>query len=121
MPVCVRAFRRPGDAEDTVRAKIYSRNGAIALSDCVPIFERMGLFVAFETGYPVKPSAKAAEDGPDEYWIHAHAMRRTDGREIELGQVASGFAQKDCRGVAWRKACRFGPVPDLCRSFDHVS
>ena len=99
MPVCVRAFRRPSDATNAVRAKIYSRDGVIALSDCVPIFERMGLFVEFETGYPVRPATKAAADGPDAYWIHAHAMRRADGGEIELGEIAKAF--EDAFAAIW--------------------
>ncbi|MEL6862418.1 MAG: NAD-glutamate dehydrogenase domain-containing protein, partial [Pseudomonadota bacterium] len=92
-PICVRAFRRDGDAKNSVRAKIYSRDGVIALSDCVPIFERMGLFVEFETGFPIRPATKAAEDGPDAYWVHAHSMRRADGAEIELEDVAGAFEQ----------------------------
>ncbi|MEO0606629.1 MAG: NAD-glutamate dehydrogenase, partial [Pseudomonadota bacterium] len=98
-PVCVRAFRRADDADDVLRAKIYARNGAIALSDCVPIFERMGLFVAFETGYPVKPSSKPVPDAPDEYWIHAHLMRRIDGRAINIAEIAAAF--EDAFAAIW--------------------
>ena len=49
-PIAVRAFRDPQDPDRFIRAKIYSRSGSIALSECVPVFERMGLFVAFEAG-----------------------------------------------------------------------
>ncbi|MEP1143118.1 MAG: NAD-glutamate dehydrogenase [Henriciella sp.] len=90
-PVCLRARRLDGDAGDRVRAKIYSRNGAIALSDCVPVFERMGLFVAFETGYPVRPSEKPVADAPDEYWVHSLSMRQIDGRDLDLGAIGQAF------------------------------
>ncbi len=90
-PIALRAYRRDSDQTDKVRAKIYSRSGAIALSDCVPVFERMGLFVAFETGYPVTPDSKPVEDAPDEYWVHSLSMRRVDGKDIDLEEIGSVF------------------------------
>lgn len=90
-PICLRAFRRPNDADGKIRAKIYSRNGAIALSDCVPVFERMGLFVDFETGYPVSPDAKPVEDAPDEYWVHSLSMRLGASKAIDLDTVGQAF------------------------------
>ena len=90
-PICLRAYRRDTDEAYRIRAKIYSRNGAIALSDCVPIFERMGLFVSFETGYPVAPSQKPVPDAPDEYWVHSLSMRRADGGEIDLAETSEAF------------------------------
>ena len=90
-PICLRAFRRDSDDPGRIRAKIYSRDGAIALSDCVPIFERMGLFVAFETGYPVTPTQKPVADAPDEYWVHSLSMRRADRADIDLDQTGAAF------------------------------
>ncbi|MEM9054749.1 MAG: NAD-glutamate dehydrogenase domain-containing protein, partial [Pseudomonadota bacterium] len=90
-PVQLRAFRLETDGKSEIRAKIYARNGSIALSDCVPVFERMGLFVAFETGYPVRPSRKPAPSAPDTYWIHALSMRRMDGKPINLNEVKTAF------------------------------
>ncbi|MEM9570265.1 MAG: NAD-glutamate dehydrogenase [Pseudomonadota bacterium] len=126
-PICLRAYRRDTDDPGRIRAKIYSRDGAIALSDCVPIFERMGLFVAFETGYPVTPSQKPVADAPDEYWVHSLSMRRTDRADIDLAQIGeafeaafvavwSGQAENDGfnalvfnAGLTWRRAA-------LCRA-----
>ncbi len=126
-PICLRAYRKETDDTGRIRAKIYSRNGAIALSDCVPIFERMGLFVSFETGYPVTPSQKPVVDAPDEYWVHSLSMRRGDGAEIDLAEIGeafeaafvavwSGLAENDGfnalvfnAGLSWRKAA-------LCRA-----
>lgn len=90
-PVALRAYRRHTDEPAKVRAKIYSRNGAIALSDCVPVFERMGLFVAFETGYPVTPTSKPVADAPEEYWVHSLSMRRADGQDIDLDETGGVF------------------------------
>ncbi|NQY12733.1 MAG: NAD-glutamate dehydrogenase [Henriciella sp.] len=90
-PICLRAYRRDSDGPGRIRAKIYSREGAIALSDCVPIFERMGLFVSFETGYPVTPSQKPVADAPDEYWVHSLSMKRSDRADIDLLQISEAF------------------------------
>ena len=92
-PVRLRAYRRGGDTDDAIGAKIYARNGAIALSDCVPVFENMGLFVEFETGYPVTPDPKPVPNGPDTYWVHALKMRTASGEPLDLDEVASRFEE----------------------------
>lgn len=134
-PVQLRAFRLDTDSNGDIRAKIYARNGSIALSDCVPVFERMGLFVAFETGYPVKPQRKPVPSAPDTYWIHDLSMRRLDGKPINLEEVKaafentfvsvwSGLAENDGfnalifnAGLKWREAAL---VRALC-SYRHQS
>ena len=92
-PILLRAFRPDGMPEHEISAKIYSRSGSIALSDCVPVFENMGLFVDFETGYPVHPDPKPVADGPDTYWIHSLRMRTADGAPLDIDEVASRFAE----------------------------
>ncbi|MEM7781659.1 MAG: NAD-glutamate dehydrogenase domain-containing protein, partial [Pseudomonadota bacterium] len=90
--VCVRAFQQTRDGPNVLRAKIYVRDGAIPLSDCVPIFENMGLFVNFETGYPVRPSQKLAKDAPETYWIHHVKMKYPKGVDpAEFGEIADRF------------------------------
>lgn len=126
-PVGLRAFRRNGDGDNRIRAKIYSRSGAIALSDCVPVFERMGLFVDFETGYPVTPTEKPVDDAPDEYWVHSLSMKLDIADGVELDDINqafedafvavwSGLAENDGfnalvfnAGLTWREAA-------LCRA-----
>ena len=51
----------------------------------------MGLFVEFETGYPVSPNEKPAEDAPSEYWVHALSMRRQDSSHIDLDSIRDAF------------------------------
>ncbi|MEM0985745.1 MAG: NAD-glutamate dehydrogenase [Pseudomonadota bacterium] len=121
-PVRLRAYRNAGDGDDAVRAKIYSRTGAIPLSDCVPVFENMGLRVKFETGYPVRPQTPPAEGAPEVYWVHDLFMWSPDGGAIDLGTVAAplqdafaaiwnGVAENDgfnqlviSAGATWRQA-----------------
>ncbi|MEE2878582.1 MAG: NAD-glutamate dehydrogenase domain-containing protein, partial [Pseudomonadota bacterium] len=92
-PMRLRAYRAENDDDTVVRAKIYSRNGSIALSDCVPVLENLGLFVSFETGYPVEPSPKPVEDAPDTYWVHALKTRTADGRALDLEDLAERFEE----------------------------
>lgn len=90
-PVLARAFRADGDDADNIRVKIYARKGSIPLSRCVPVFEHMGLFVNFETGYPIRPPEKPAADAPETYWVHSLSMRSVDGSPVDLGTLAHGF------------------------------
>ncbi|MFN3312591.1 MAG: NAD-glutamate dehydrogenase [Hyphomonas sp.] len=90
-PIVARAFRNDHDRASKVRIKIYTRTGSIPLSRCVPVFENLGLFVDFETGYPVRPLTKPAEDAPDVYWVHALSMETADGSSLELDQLALAF------------------------------
>lgn len=90
-PVGLRAYHCESDTDGRIRAKIYSRSGAIALSDCVPVFERMGLFVDFETGYPVTPAKKPVSDAPEEYWVHALSMKLDSADGVKLDDISQAF------------------------------
>lgn len=121
-PVVARAYRLESDEPQKVRVKIFARDGAIALSRCVPVFEKIGLFVHFETGYPVRPLTKPVADAPDTYWIHSLAMQPADGSVVALDHLAraleaafiavwSGKADNDgfnrlvlTAGANWREA-----------------
>ena len=121
-PMVARAYRRDTDESTKVRVKIFARDGAIALSRCVPVFENLGLFVHFETGYPVRPPFKPVADAPDVYWVHSLAMESADGKPLALQGLAraledafiavwSGKADNDkfnrlvlTAGASWREA-----------------
>ncbi len=121
-PVVARAYRGVDEDADKIRVKIYSRNGSIPLSRCVPVFEKMGLFAAFETGYPIRPTEKPVPDAPDVYWVHDLSMRSENGAPIDLTLVAhrleetfvavwGGIAENDGfnrlvleAGATWREA-----------------
>ncbi len=92
-PVRMRAFQLEGDDEETLQAKIYVRDGAIPLSNCVPVFEHMGLFVASETGFPVRPSLRLAPDAPETYWIHHVQMRIPNAPPVAMDLLADRFEQ----------------------------
>ncbi|MFN7055354.1 NAD-glutamate dehydrogenase [Hyphomonas sp.] len=92
-PIVARAYRMGSDADSKVRMKVYTRTGSIPLSRCVPVFENLGLFVDFETGYPVRPLTKPAADAPDVYWIHSFSMQTADGGALELDSLSGAFEE----------------------------
>ncbi|MBY9066453.1 NAD-glutamate dehydrogenase [Hyphomonas sp. WL0036] len=92
-PIVARAYRHGADDASKVRVKIYARTGSIALSRCVPVFENLGLFVDFETGYPVRPLTKPVADAPDVYWVHSLSMKTADGSALDLDTIAHDFEQ----------------------------
>ncbi|MEM7006418.1 MAG: NAD-glutamate dehydrogenase, partial [Pseudomonadota bacterium] len=83
----MRTYRKADDGEHQVRAKVYSRGKPLALSESVPVFENMGLFVDFETGYPVRPARRMSDDGPDVYWIHNLRMKTEAGSKVDLDEA----------------------------------
>ncbi len=99
VPIRLRAYRAPGLSANRLSAKIYSRTGAIPLSDCVPVFENMGFRVEFETGYPVRPQTPPVDDAPETYWVHALSMWSENGTDIDLDRVAAPMA--DAFAAIW--------------------
>jgi len=89
--VRMRAYCREEDAEHVIRARIYSRGTPISLSQSVPVFENMGLFVDFETGYPVRPAAPPSADAPEVYWVHDLMMRRANNGAIQFENIQQAF------------------------------
>ena len=79
-PADVRVYTVGGDAKTTFRAKFYSYNQRLELSDVMPIFSNMDMHVAQETGYKVSPEKSRP------IWIHDYEMRL-------------GFAPKDRSGL----------------------
>ncbi len=90
-PIGLRAYRGEDDSPQTIRAKIYSRGASVPLSESVPLFENMGLFVEFETGYQIIPRKQPSEDAPAKYWIHYVSMRHDRGAEIDLETIRDAF------------------------------
>ncbi len=91
-------YRRPTDAAQTLRLKIYNASHIIALSDCLPMLEHLGLKVISEHAYELE----RADGG----CIHDfHLMRRGRGAidledakvriERLMGDVWSGVVEDD--------------------------
>ena len=97
-PIRLRAFRRDGDPESSLRAKIYAYKEPVELSSCVPVLENMGLFVVSETGYPVK----LGMNGTD-FWVHDVLMREQDRKAIDLSRIKTVF--EDAFEAIWTDHC----------------
>jgi glutamate dehydrogenase len=97
--VRMRTYKHPEDADDTMRAKVYSRGTPLALSESVPVLENMGLFVMFEVAYRVCPSQRPRDDAPHTYWVHSFMMRSQNGEPVDL--VANGKAFEDAFAAIW--------------------
>ncbi len=97
--VRMRTYKQAGDADDYVRAKVYSRGTPLALSESVPVLENMGLFVVFEVAYRVCPSQRPRDDAPHTYWVHSFMMRSQSGEPVDL--VANGAAFEDAFAAIW--------------------
>ncbi len=112
-----RVFRRPGDAENVINIKFYRRGEPLKLSNVIPPLEHLGLNVAQEATYAVKPA-----DGADECAIHDFSAEERMGRPIDVGAsqkhieealeaIFSGRTEDDgfnalvvSAGLNWREA-----------------
>ncbi len=88
----VRAYRRPGDADNIMRCKFYARGDVLALSATVPILENMGLFVDSEVNFELQLRAGAFHAAQR---IHVHDIecRSADGKPIDLERAGALFEQ----------------------------
>jgi len=68
-PADVRVYAEDGDAETTFRAKFYSYDQRLEISDIMPIFSNMDLHVAQETGYRI------SREKTRPVWVHDYEMR----------------------------------------------
>jgi len=75
-PLAFSLYRPPEAAPGTLRFKLFHRGAPLALSDAMPMLERMGLRVLEERPYRVH----AADSAP--VWIHDYGL--SAGEDIEL-------------------------------------
>ncbi|PQA86518.1 NAD-glutamate dehydrogenase [Hyphococcus luteus] len=88
-PMVVRAYRKPGDGEKSVRIKIYKRGEPMSLSKLIPTIENLGLSVLQEASYQVSPFG----GGKESFWIHDFNTEQTSGQPITLPDVKEAFEE----------------------------
>ncbi len=114
-PLTVHLYRPPEGDEELLRFKIYGRNRLIALSDALPMLERMGLRVLSARPYEIEPRSGSAT------WILDFDLTAGRGINIEVleiknlfqeafAQVCSGAVENDgfnrlvlAAGLQWRQ------------------
>ncbi len=112
----VRAYRKAGDDEASLRCKIVAQGASLPLSETLPILENLGLFVVSEQNFELRCAHC------EHLYVHDLEMRAADGAAIAFGAVNeafeeafeaiwSGLAESDGfnriilkRGVRWREA-----------------
>jgi glutamate dehydrogenase len=88
---------RPLEApEGTLRAKVYKRGRPLTLSDMLPLFENMGVEVADERPYELKPA------GADRAWIYDFGLTHPGRDELDTDEIRDAF--EDALLRAWRGA-----------------
>ena len=58
--VTAKVYARPGDAADQLRLKLFVGGEFIPLSDCLPVFENLGLKVIAEAAFALNPALDSA-------------------------------------------------------------
>jgi glutamate dehydrogenase len=81
-------------APGALRAKLYRSDRPLALSDMLPLFENMGMAVADERPYEVRPQ------GSNTVWIYDFGLTYAGDGEFEIDRVREAFQDAFLR--AWR-------------------
>ncbi len=81
-------YRPEDDSPETVHLKLYHADGALPLSDVIPMLENMGLKVIGEEPFAVEYNYG---DGVGPVWVHDFQMESRSGAEIDLAAVRESF------------------------------
>ncbi|GIU67817.1 NAD-glutamate dehydrogenase [Candidatus Phycosocius spiralis] len=88
--VRVRAYRRPGDHDNVLRAKLYKAGNPTPLSAAVPIFESMGLYVESETPHCIM---RSVNDQQESMWVQDVSMHIANNQPLDFKVVEGSFEQ----------------------------
>src|SRR3954471_25023491 len=118
-PRAVTLYRRERDGRDRVNLKVFSRGGALPLSERVPLLENLRFHVINERTYRVAPAS--ASEG-ERVWLYDMALERAFGSAIDIAAIEGpieaailalfrGLAESDGfnrlaleAGLSWRDA-----------------
>jgi len=97
-PMAVRLYRPLDSAPGMVRFKIFSRT-KVALSDSLPVLERMGARVLDEHPYQLRPAVPGADAAED--WIHDLGLQLPPETDFALvrERFESLFVQVWCKAL----------------------
>ena len=74
-------FRTNGDANSSIRFKVFNKGASVPLSDVLPMPENMGLRVIDEIPHEIR------DDQGECVWIHDFGMVTRDGAEIDVDGI----------------------------------
>ncbi|MEO0956972.1 MAG: NAD-glutamate dehydrogenase [Pseudomonadota bacterium] len=105
-PLGLHFYRRLEDDDDRVRFKIFHKGGAVPLSDCLPVLEKMGFRVLNEHPYLIE-----GEGG--ETWIHDFLMVSATGCPIDLAKPRSRVKLEEGFDAVWNGTAENDPLNRL--------
>jgi glutamate dehydrogenase len=80
--IAAHVYGKPGDPDSALRLKLFVKGGIVALSECLPVFENLGLKVIAEQTYQLTP---LSESGAVEHvTLHNFLMSRADGQPADI-------------------------------------
>ena len=79
------AYGRPDDSADALHLKLFVRGDFVPLSECLPVFENLGLKVIAEDAFALSPFAENGE--PQEAALQNFLMLRADGKAAEIERL----------------------------------
>jgi glutamate dehydrogenase len=94
-------YGRDGDKANALHLKLFARGGFVALSDCLPVFEKLGLKVIAEDSFALTPVARDGK--PAEVALQNFLMERADGKPADLERVKPLL--EDAFHAVWAGRC----------------
>src|SRR5262245_6439748 len=91
-------YGQPGDAESELRLKLFVRGNIVPLSDCLPVFENLGLKVIAEDTFALAPLSDSGK--VDSVSLHSFLMRCADGKPADLARIKPLL--EDAFHAVWR-------------------
>ncbi|MFP4004405.1 MAG: NAD-glutamate dehydrogenase, partial [Alphaproteobacteria bacterium] len=95
--VAITCTRQEGEPDHTLHVKLFNWDDPLPLSDCLPVFENMGLRVLDESPYRVDlrrdtgRTAAGVSGGGRSIWIHNFRMEHIEGRAIGVPGPGGAF------------------------------
>ncbi|HMI96364.1 MAG TPA: NAD-glutamate dehydrogenase [Micropepsaceae bacterium] len=79
------AYGHLDDTVDALRLKLFVHGGFVPLSECLPVFENLGLKVIAEDAFALNPFGEDGE--PEEIALQNILMARADGEAVEIERL----------------------------------
>ncbi|HEY4265804.1 MAG TPA: NAD-glutamate dehydrogenase domain-containing protein, partial [Micropepsaceae bacterium] len=97
-PLAAHFYSRNGDVPDALHLKLFVHGLFVPLSECLPVFENLGLRVIAEDAFALAP---LAEDGTGQsVALQNFLMARSDGKPVEIERLRPLL--EDAFHAVWR-------------------
>jgi glutamate dehydrogenase len=96
--ISAHVYGLPGDAENALHLKLFVRGSVVALSDCLPVFENLGLKVIAEQTFALSPLSESG--AKERVSLHNFLMMRADGKPADILRIKPLL--EDAFHAVWR-------------------